>query len=96
MQTSSGIVKEFVSPSGVVFAFTWKGLVHPDLRVLMGSYFSEYQAESIHQPRSPGSRHQQVRTAHVIVEKGGHMRAVRGRAYVPNLIPTGVKLDEIL
>jgi len=30
-----------------------------------------------------------------VVETWGHMRAMRGRAYVPALVPAGVALDEI-
>jgi hypothetical protein len=29
------------------------------------------------------------------VQSGGHMRAFRGRAYLPQLLPAGVSGDEI-
>src|SRR5512140_778076 len=36
LQTDSIVVREYLSPSGVVFAITWTGLVHPDLDTLLG------------------------------------------------------------
>ena len=35
-------VREFVSPSGVVFGIAWNGYVNPDLTQLLGAYWGEY------------------------------------------------------
>ena len=32
------VVREFFTPSGIVFAVAWSGLVHADLSALLGSY----------------------------------------------------------
>ena len=88
-------VREYVSPSGVVFGIAWNGLTHPDLMSLLGSYFNEYQKAQGQIPRQPGRRHVQVKTDGVVVEKYGHMRNMRGRAYVPALLPQGMSVDEI-
>ena len=88
-------VREYVSPSGVVFGISWNGLTHPDLTPLLGSYSFEYQKALSHARRQPGRRHVQVKTDGVVVEKRGHMRNLRGRAYAPALIPQGVSVDEI-
>jgi hypothetical protein len=88
-------VREYVSPSGVVFGIAWNGLTHPDLTPLLGSYSSEYQKALGHANRQPGRRHIQVKTDDVVVEKWGHMRNLQGRAYAPALIPQGVSVDEI-
>ena len=88
-------VREYVSPSGVVFGIAWNGLTHPDLTPLLGSYFSEYQKAMTHDHRQPGRRHVTVKTDSVVVEKWGHMRNLQGRAYAPVLIPQGVSVDEI-
>lgn len=88
-------VREYVAPSGIVFAIVWNGVSHPDLTPLMGSYVTEYQQALRQAPRQRGQRRFQVRAARVIVEKWGHMRNLQGRAYVPALIPEGVSIDEI-
>ena len=88
-------IREYVSPSGVVFGIAWNGLTHPDLTPLLGSYSSEYQKAMIHARRQPGRRHVQLKTDGVVVEKWGHMRNLQGRTYAPALIPPGVSIDEI-
>ena len=95
VRTETITVREYVSPSGIVFGIAWNGLTHPDLTPLLGSYSSEYQKAMSHAHRQPGRRHVQVKTDGVIVEKWGHMRNLQGRAYAPALIPQGVSVDEI-
>jgi hypothetical protein len=93
--SNSTVVREYVSPTGVVFGIAWKGLTHPDLTRLLGSYAGEY-LEALRQiPRQQGRRRLQVKTNRVVVEKWGHMRSLQGRAYAPDLIPSGVSVDEI-
>ena len=89
-------VREYVSPSGIVFGVAWNGLTYPDLTPLLGSYASEYQEALQQTPRQPGlRRHHAVRTERVVVEKWGHMRNLQGRAFAPALITPGVSIDEI-
>jgi len=88
-------VREYVSPSGTVFAIAWNGFMPPDLTTLLGSYAAEYQQALQNTPRQMGVRHLRVQGKSVIVEKWGHMRNIQGRAYLPALIPQGVSLDEI-
>jgi len=88
-------VREYVSPSGVVFGVAWNGPVPPDLSTLLGSYAEEYRKAQSQTPRQPGRRHLQVKTNRVVVERWGHMRNLQGRAYAPDLIPQGVNVDEI-
>jgi hypothetical protein len=95
IDTGTTVVREYISSSGIVFGIAWNGLTHPDLTLLLGSYNSEYQNVRNHTPRQPGRRHVQVKTDRVIVEKWGHMRNLRGRAYAPALIPQGVSVNEI-
>jgi len=95
LDSSSTAVREYVSPSGIVFGIAWKGMVHPDLAQLLGSYADEYQEALKHTSHLPGRRRLQVKAERVVVEKWGHMRNLQGRAYDPNLIPSGVSVDEI-
>ncbi len=88
-------VREYISPTGVVFAITWRGLIHPDLIPLLGTYAKEYESALQRAARRPGRRRLHVETNRVVVEKWGQMRNLQGRAYIPALIPAGVTIDEI-
>jgi hypothetical protein len=95
MTTAAATVREYVTPAGVVFGIAWSGISHPDLSVLLGAYKKEYE-QALQSNRTPrGKRHSQVASANIVVQKWGHMRGMKGRAYVPGLIPTGVTVDEI-
>ena len=95
MESDATVVREYISPSGVVFGIAWDGLIHPDLSALLGSYASQYRDALKHTPRKPGRRRHQVLTEKLVVEKWGHMRNLQGRAYAPALIPPGVSIDDI-
>ncbi|NVN92884.1 MAG: DUF2844 domain-containing protein [Desulfuromonadales bacterium] len=88
-------VREYVSSSGIVFGIAWNGYVHPDLTQLLGSYWNEYSAAQQKIARKFGRKHQQLATDNIVIEKWGHMRNLKGRAYVPGLVPAGVSIDEI-
>ena len=95
LKSDANSVREYVSPSGIVFAIAWDGLAQPDLSALLGSYAGEYRHALQQIPRKPGHRSLRVKTNGVVVEKWGHMRNLQGRAYAPALIPPGVSVDEI-
>jgi len=95
IRTDAFVLREYISSTGVVFAIAWNGLIHPDLKHLLGSYFKEYESALRQTKRKPGRRQLRVMSNRVVVEKWGHMRALQGRAYVPTLIPPGVSVDEI-
>ncbi len=95
IDSDSTAVREYASPSGVVFGIAWNGLLHPDLMQLLGSYSGEYQDALRQTPRRLGQRRIQLKTGRLVVEKWGHMRNLQGRAYDPALIPSGVSVDEI-
>ncbi len=88
---SGGVVKEYVSPAGMVFAVAWEGPSLPDLRQILGRYFEQYSESA--RTRGAGSRLTQ--DAGLVVQSGGHMRAFYGRAYVPQMLPRGVPAAEI-
>ncbi|MHB8908958.1 MAG: DUF2844 domain-containing protein [Syntrophales bacterium] len=95
LSSDSLTLREYVSPTGIIFAIAWNGLTHPDLTPLLGAYAGEYGTALRHAPRKPGRRNRRIETDQVVVEKWGHMRNLQGRAYVPALIPPGVNIDEI-
>ena len=95
MGSGANTVREFVSPSGQVFGLAWNGLSRPNLSQLLGSYFDEYQKAAKVAGRARGHRAHSLKSDNVVVEESGHMRALKGRAYVPALVPQGVSVDEI-
>jgi hypothetical protein len=94
IQLPSGtVMREFVAPNGNVFAVAWQGPSRPDLRQVLGQYFGAFASV----PRSKFSdrRHVQIQQGDVVVQSGGHMRAVSGRAYLQSAIPSGVNLGDL-
>ena len=89
-------VREYVSPSGSVFGVSWQGPTRPNLPQVLGAYFSTF-TKAI----SPKMRFQLVRgpvriqANGLVVEMSGHMRWYVGRAYVQQMIPAGVRQEEI-
>lgn len=87
------IVKEYVSPEGMVFGISWQGPTMPDLQQLLGSYFTQFQQASQSRLRRRGPL--VLRTDQLVVESGGHLRAFHGRAYVPNLLPKNLSEEVV-
>jgi hypothetical protein len=91
------VVREYVSPAGKIFAVVWQGPFLPDLRRLLGSCFEQFSQSA----QNLKSKHPRVRGSLLIqepglvVQTGGHMRAYFGRAYIPELVPQGVHIEEI-
>jgi Protein of unknown function (DUF2844) len=97
IQTSTGVaVKEYVSPAGKVFAVTWQGPFHPDLRQLLGVYFDQFaQAEQAQRARRRGHGPMLIQQAGFVVQISGHMRSFVGKAYIPQMLPTGAHAEDI-
>ncbi|MGC1524329.1 MAG: DUF2844 domain-containing protein [Steroidobacteraceae bacterium] len=94
IQLPSGTaVREFVGADGQVFAVAWRGPAPPNLRQMLGRFFEPFVAAAGARRTDPG--HLQVRTADLVVQSGGHMRAFAGRAYLPQSVPNGVDLGEL-
>ncbi len=94
IQLPSGTsVREFVGADGKVFAVAWRGPVPPNLRQMLGRFFEPFATAA--GARRTGHSHLQVRTADLVVQSGGHMRAFAGRAYLPQSVPNGVDLREV-
>jgi Protein of unknown function (DUF2844) len=94
ISTPAGVVvNEYVSPDGTVFAVSWRGPRPPDLSQILGPYFAQFQTAAV----APGrqQRHLVLKTQGLVIETGGHMRDLRGRAYIPSLLPPNVSTEEI-
>ncbi len=88
-----GSVRQYVGPSGTVFAVAWSGGAAPDLPTLLGAFHGEYRAAAAVRPALRGPR--RVETARIVVETWGHQRDLHGRAWIPSLVPAGVTLDDL-
>jgi len=89
---STTVVREFVSPEGKVFGISWQGSARPDLQQMLGSYYSEFaQAAPTRRLRGPVTIH----TPNLVIQSGGHMRALAGRAYIPAMVPAKVRFEDI-
>ena len=97
IQVPTGVtVKEFVSPSGKVFAVSWQGPFHPDLRQLLGAYYEPYtQAVQAQRATRKGRGPLLIQEPGLVIQISGHMRSFVGRAYVPQMMPAGVKVEDI-
>lgn len=93
--SAAGTVREYVSPSGVVFAVSWQGVSHPDPSVLLGSFAAPVRRALAQEGPAPGRRSRRIEVAGVVLETWGHARALRGRAWVAALLPAGVTPDDI-
>lgn len=96
-RSNDGIVREYTNVNGMVFAVTWSGPGKPDLRALLGQYFTTFQANSeliahaTHALRRPP----QVDQPDLQIQTGGHMGWFHGVAFVPSLAPSGFVLADL-
>jgi hypothetical protein len=95
---SNGItVREYASSAGKIFAVAWQGQFFPDLQQLLGRYFDQFSQESknrnISTVRIRGPL--MIQQPGLVVQSNGHMRAYSGRAYIPDMVPQGMNIEEI-
>jgi Protein of unknown function (DUF2844) len=97
IQTASGtVVREYVSANGKVFAVAWQGPWRPDLRQLLGSYFDRYlQAAKARTDARAARSPLHIEQPGLVVHSEGHVRAFVGRAYIPELLPSDIKVEAI-
>jgi hypothetical protein len=95
MYADGNTIKQYSNPEGIVFAVSWTGISKPDLQVLFGSYFTEYSNASNELPKKMGAKSISFKTSKMVVRRAGRMRDQRGLAYVPSLVPAGVKVEDL-
>lgn len=90
------LVREYVSPAGRVFAIAWNGPFLPDLQQLLGNYFDQYSAGvKANKASYIGRRPLNLQLPGLVVQMTGHVRDYHGRAYLPNEVPDGVKVEDL-
>jgi len=89
------VVSEYVSPAGRVFAVAWHGPFYPEMQQILGSYFQQYSAALEARKKVYGHHLLNLEQPGLVVQSGGRMRAYVGRAYIPEMLPAGLKAEEI-
>jgi len=94
---NGGMVREFANADGQVFAVIWAGPGKPDLRSLLGPYFTTLQPSGnatgrmMHGLRRPS----QVAQPDLRIQTAGHMGWFRGVAFLPALAPAGFSTNAL-
>jgi hypothetical protein len=86
-------IREYVLPSNVVFAVAWQGPVRPDMRELLGSYFSNFANPGEERTHGIGPMVQHNSAFHI--ESAGHSGYFFGKAFVPRLVPANVRVESL-
>jgi hypothetical protein len=89
------IVREYISPQGLVFGVAWQAPFMPNMQQLLGSYVTNLQTASPTQTQVRHLRGRIVKTNDFVFVSGGHMRFWKGRAYVPSLLPNNVSAEVV-
>ena len=95
-------VREYVSPAGAVFGVAWEGPFQPNFQHLLGAYYEQAKQAQAAAAKNKSSAGPRVSGGPVVIDtpglvlyEGGHMRFYHGVAYIPQLIPQGVKAANI-
>lgn len=89
-------IREFADGNGKIFGVAWIGVNKPSFEDILGNHLSEFQ-DAIRKSRRPIGRRSASRfvSGQLVLEQFGHQGAMRGRAYLPEFLPEGVKANEI-
>jgi hypothetical protein len=97
--TTTGAVREFVSPGGAVFGVAWEGQFPPDFQQLLGPYYEQANQAASQQAASQQPRARRapivIATPGLVFQQTGHARSFHGVAYIPQLLPNGVLASDI-
>ena len=86
-------IREYVLSANVVFAVTWDGPVRPNMRALLGSYFTNYVAAG--QTGVRGSGPLIEGNDDFRIESAGRLGNFSGMAWLPRLLPAGVRPGDL-
>lgn len=93
---TSSVVREYVSPSGTVFAISYHGQFLGEGNQLLASYAQQVAPalQSVHKGQHRGGP-VTVHLPNVVYHVSGHMRSYTVQAYLPGNVPQGVNLEEL-
>jgi len=90
------VVREYMTPGGVVFAVAWATHFKPDLAALFGAHAPTYADAASQAMRSPGiKRHVVLERADLVVHSNAHFNTFTGTAYVKSLVPADIHVDQL-
>lgn len=95
LQTVTGSINQYANKEGQIFAVTWRGLHPPDLSLLLGEHFGDYQKSKDRQVHEGGRRPGAIQTGRITVKHFGHMRDIRGVAYQSSMVPAGIDAETL-
>jgi hypothetical protein len=96
LSSPNGVVtREYSGGDGTVFAVAWSGPMRPNLKQLLGAYYSRFQLENQPVGKSRRWRPLASNDQDLIVRTGGHPGAFWGYAYLPSAMPSDFDLTEI-
>jgi hypothetical protein len=97
MLTPSGVVvREYLSPTGMVFAVSWQGAWTPDLQQVLGTYYGRYMQRAQEIQRARRSRGPvSVQDDDFVIQVSGHQRSFSGVAYLPGRMPAGFNFQSV-
>lgn len=88
-------MREYINSEKKVFAVAWSGISHPELKQVLSAHYDEYVQAAKKQKRIHGKRFRVVKSKNVTLILSGHMRNLKGKAYLHSGLPLGVKNYEI-
>ena len=89
-------IREYVAPSGIVFAVAWSTRLKPRLETLLGAQAPAYAAAASAAMAAPGVRHGvSLASGDLVVQANAHLNAHVGLAWLRSLVPEGVRIDEL-
>lgn len=96
-QDGDTVIREYLDSSGKVFAVSWRGPRIASIDTLLGSYFPAWEKglAAAHAARGGGYGPVVLREPGLVVETGGHMGSLLGRAWLPKALPQGFTTDLI-
>ena len=92
---NGGLCKEFANSQGTVFAISWRGRSKPDLRQLLGPYFSRFATETTQASGRRSHRPLTLQRSDLVVHSGGANGAFWGYAFLPNSLPANFAMSEL-
>jgi len=95
LNLNNGVVREYTRSDGMVFAVTWQGPGRPDLRQLLGGYFTTFQSDNVLQRDRRARRPLSANHSDFVVRTGGHSGAFFGAAMLPRVAPAGFSASEL-
>lgn len=88
-------IREYVLPENVVFAVSWQGPVRPDMTALLGSYLPNFANAGAGTGRSRGAGPLVQHDGNLHIESAGRPGHFFGKAYLPRLVPSQVRVEEL-